>query len=406
MFKQIWTPALGQLLWLLSALVSTSLLVYCQSLCSGLPKIFLCCSLSSILYHSDFYSKWGLLQNLWVGLESSDLRYFLQEFLLASRCYLDFWNSREQSWVSFFLTSKGSTLHLQYLCRVRTVGSKTEKYVQVTGLCARRQSGSLLLHPSNFPAGSLTITLSLHRQWHLWSSTAPGSPEWSSQCQVFWIGVYPVTLCGWEWTSCWTWYFGALGFLLLISMSNLSFCLSCASTYTILFFVTHYCIGTSGEIRTRMLFSSLGQIVCWVKNCSQRDTEFYWEIIAFSSKNYRIASREFTYNSEDTETTGEEKQAFLVSRYFVIITLCKNEELTWIYFVPPPLTYPHVFFWCLGNGLCRWKSSFSLLAISDWNDSLSVISFLPFFPSSPVFFLFTQSKTRSIFWFLTCSRCC
>lgn len=42
------------------------------------------------------------------------------------------------------------------------MGSKTKKYVQVTGLCARRQSGSLLLHPSNFPAGSLTITLSLH----------------------------------------------------------------------------------------------------------------------------------------------------------------------------------------------------------------------------------------------------
>lgn len=233
-------------------------------------------------------------------------------------------------------------------------------------------------------------------EWHLWSSTAPGSRGWSSQCRALWVGAYPVTLCGWELTSRWTWYFGALGFLPPISTSDLSFCLSCASTYTILFFVSvHCCIGTSGEIKIPMLFLSLGQIIwlyCWVKNCSQQDTEFYWEIIAFSSKNYPIASREFTYNSEDTETTGEEEQAFPVSRYFVTITSCKNGELTWIFSVPPPLTYPHVFFWCLGNGLCRRKSSFSLLSTSDWNHSLSVTSFLSLLPSSPVVFSSPRAK--------------
>lgn len=67
------------------------------------------------------------------------------------------------------------------------------------------------------------------------------------------------------------------------------------------------------------------------------------------------ASREITYNSEDTETTGEEEEVFPVSRYFFVITLCKNGELTWIYSVPPPLTYPQVFFCCLGNGLSWWK---------------------------------------------------
>lgn len=231
-------------------------------------------------------------------------------------------------------------------------------------------------------------------QWYLWSSTAPGSPGWSTQCQVLWAGVCPVTLCGWEWTSPWIW---CPGVSYLPSPCQVSFCLSCAFTYRILFFVVvvHYFIGISGEIKASMLFSSLGQIVwlyCWAQNCSQWDTEFFWEIFAFSTKSYSIASREFTYNSEDTEITDEEEQAFPASRYFVIIILCKNGKLTWIYSVPAPLTYPHVFFWCLGNGLCRWKSSFSLLAISDWNHCLSVISFFSFLPSSPVVFSSAKAK--------------
>lgn len=324
-----------------------------------------------------------LLQSLWVGLESSDLHYF---------CYRNFYLLADVIWISGTIGSRAeqvfSSLAKEAPCTCSIFSESGLWVVRQKSMCKSQvfvpegSQGHSSFIQATFLLGAWPSHSVCIWQWHLWSSTAPGSPGWSSQCRVLWIGVYPVTLCGWEWTSYWTWYFGALGFLPLISISNLSSCLSCASTYTILFSVIHCCIGTSGEIRTPILFSSLGQIVwlyCWVKNCSQWDTEFYWEIIAFSSKNYPIANREFTYNSEDTETTGEEEQAFLVSRYFVIITLCKNEELTWIYFVPPPLTYPHVFFWCLGNGLCRWKSSFSLLAISDWNHSQSAISFLPFF---------------------------
>lgn len=63
----------------------------------------------------------------------------------------------------FFLTKLLSTFYLQYLCRVRAVGSKTEEYVQVRALCTRRHSGTLLFCPNNFPAETLTITLSLRQ---------------------------------------------------------------------------------------------------------------------------------------------------------------------------------------------------------------------------------------------------
>ena len=63
----------------------------------------------------------------------------------------------------FLFTKLLSTFHLQYLCKVRAVGSKTEEYVQVTALCARRHSGTLFFCPNNFSAETLTIALSLHK---------------------------------------------------------------------------------------------------------------------------------------------------------------------------------------------------------------------------------------------------
>lgn len=50
------------------------------------------------------------------------------------------------------------------------------------------------------------------------------------------------------------------------------------------------------------------------------------------------------YSSEDTETFGEAEEAFLVDRYFLIITVCKNWELSWLYPLSLPSTWhPHVF---------------------------------------------------------------
>lgn len=101
--------------------------------------------------------------------------------------------------MGFFLTNLLSTLHLQYLCRVRAVGSKTEKYVQVTGLCARRPSEALLLCPNNFPAESLTITPSLHRTvvfvvFHSPRESGmihsmPSAVSWSLPSYIVWLGM-------------------------------------------------------------------------------------------------------------------------------------------------------------------------------------------------------------------------
>lgn len=99
--------------------------------------------------------------------------------------------------MGFSLTNLFSTLHLQYLFRVRAVGSRTEKYVQVTGLRARRHSGALLFCPKNFPAESLTITLSLHRRvafvvFH--SSREPGMIQSTSSAVSWSLPSYTVWL--------------------------------------------------------------------------------------------------------------------------------------------------------------------------------------------------------------------
>lgn len=71
------------------------------------------------------------------------------------------------------------------------------------------------------------------------------------------------------------------------------------------------------------------------------------------------------------------------------------------------LTYPHVFLWCLSHGLSRWKSGTVLPAGHLKLKPPSVRHFLTLSSSKlTCSFLFTQSKTRSICWFLTCSWCC
>lgn len=179
----------------------------------------------------------GLLQNLWVGLESSDLHYFYYRdfYLLADFIWISGMARSRAEWVfPSLISSAPCTCNICSESGLWAVWQKSMCKSQVfvpegtQGHSSFVQRTFLL---RAWPSHSVCVG-----EWHLWSSTAPGSRGWSSQCRVLWVGAYPVTLCGWELTSRWTWYFGALGFLPPISTSDLSFCLSCASTYTILFF--------------------------------------------------------------------------------------------------------------------------------------------------------------------------
>lgn len=166
--------------------------------------------------------------------------------------------------MGFILINLLSTLHLRYLCRVRPVGSKAEKNVQVTGLCARRHSGALLFCPNNFLADSLTITVSLHRTvafvvFHSpresgMIQSMPSAVSWSLPSYVVWLRMNVLLN-----TVLWS-----LGFLPPIPHFRFIFlpflCFHLHNSF-LLFVVVLYCIGTSGEIKTPMLFSSLGQIV-------------------------------------------------------------------------------------------------------------------------------------------------
>lgn len=136
----------------------------------------------------------------------------------------------------FFLSKVLSTFCLQYFCRVSAVRSKTEECVQVTALCARRQSGTLLVSPNNFPAQTLTVAPSLSKteafavchsprefrtiqsMSNAVSRSLPGYTVWLRMN----VALNTVVWC--------------LGFPTSHRQSsNLSFWLSCASTYTIPF---------------------------------------------------------------------------------------------------------------------------------------------------------------------------
>lgn len=202
MFKQIWTPAL----WLaaplsVSALVAASLLEFCQSLCSGLPKIFPCHFLSShSLSQRPLFQVRGCYKTCGCGLESSDLHYFYYRdfYLLADVIWISGTARSRAEWVfSSLISWAPCTCNIFAESGLWVVRQKSMRKSQV--LVPEGPQGHSSFVQTTFllrawPSHSVCIG-----QWHLWSSTAPGSLGWSSHCRVLWAGVYPVTLCDWGW---------------------------------------------------------------------------------------------------------------------------------------------------------------------------------------------------------------
>jgi len=128
--------------------------------------------------------------------------------------------------------------------------------------------------------------------------------------------------------------------------------------------------------------------------------------LLFQAKPTPLQAESTAYGSEDTETIGEVQESLKVGRYFLMITICKNGELSWISSFPLPSTWHTCAFLMSEEWFLQMEIKF-LSAVHRRLKPLSVSHF--FYPLSAskltCSFPLPSEQKRSIWWFLT-SRWC